>query len=142
MKKKIEKIKDLNDVVINWAEEFVPEYIAVYGFGSVFDLNFDLNKSGDVDIAILLPSPINSLERYYAQEELARRLGKDVDVIDLLSASTVMKMEVINNSMIISCKDKRATEFFATYVFSSYVRLNEERSEILKDAIARGRIYA
>ena len=47
MKKKIEKIKDLNDVVINWAEEFVPEYIAVYGFGSVFDSNID-QKFGHV----------------------------------------------------------------------------------------------
>jgi hypothetical protein len=69
-------------------------------------------------------------------------LHRDVDLIDLRQASTVMRMQVVSTGESLFSADDPKREQFETMVYASYARLNEERRGILDDIRARGRVYA
>ncbi|CAN5730634.1 hypothetical protein BH20ACT11_BH20ACT11_16830 [soil metagenome] len=81
------------------------------------------------------------MELWCAAQELASRAGRDVDVVDLARASTVMRAQVVHEGERLYCADGTACDTFEDYVYSSYARLNEERREILRDILSRGRVY-
>jgi len=64
-----------------------------------------------------------------------------VDLIDLRSASTVMRAQVVSTGERLFCANEPACGEFEDRVYSDYARLNEERHHILNDIKARGRIY-
>jgi hypothetical protein len=74
-------------------------------------------------------------------QTLASTAGRDVDLLDLLSASTVLRMEVVAHGELLYSNGSSEVDQFADTVFSSYARLNEERREILADVLQRGNIY-
>ena len=74
-------------------------------------------------------------------QQLAASLGRDVDLIDIHQASTVMQKEIVSTGQRIIYQDVDVVEIFENYVFSSYARLNEERRAILDDIRSRGSIY-
>jgi hypothetical protein len=69
-------------------------------------------------------------------------LYRDVDLVDLLAASTVLRAQVIAYGERLYCGAQFACETFENYVFASYARLNEERDAILRDIRQRGQVYA
>jgi predicted nucleotidyltransferase len=101
----------------------------VYVFGSRAD-NSAANNS-DWDIAVLCKRPLESDERWNMAQSLAHRLDADVDLIDLLQASTVLQMEVISKGFLLK-GDQGWADIFATKVFSMYGRLQESRSDIVE----------
>ncbi|MEO7297090.1 MAG: nucleotidyltransferase domain-containing protein [Verrucomicrobiota bacterium] len=103
--------------------------IAVYLFGSVAE-NRDRPVS-DIDIAVLLREPISAVQLFELQTELAEALSRDVDLVDLASASTVMRKEVLRTGRLLFEGDKLRREEFEMYTLSDYARLNEERAPIL-----------
>lgn len=103
--------------------------IAVYLFGSVAE-NRERSDS-DVDIAVLFHHPITARELFDLQTELAEALSRDVDLVDLASASTVMRKEVLRTGRLLFEGDKLRREEFEMYTLSDYARLNEERAPIL-----------
>ena len=66
----------------------------------------------------------------------------DVDLVDLRSASTVLRVEVVAHGRVLHEADSTVRETFEATVLAAYARLNESRRELLRDAIARGRVYA
>jgi hypothetical protein len=69
---------------------------------------------------------------------LATRLHRDVDLIDLRAASTVMRMQVLSIGTCLATFDDLARRTFEMYTYADYARLNEERRDILKGITARG----
>jgi len=65
-------------------------------------------------------------------------LRRDVDLIDLRAASTVVRMQVIVHGMALAVFDAHEQRLFETYTYSDYTRLNEERKGIL-DQVQRER---
>ncbi len=112
----------------------VADVIAVYRFGST--ARGDAGPDSDVDLAVLARAPLPAVRRFEIQEALAARLGRDVDLVDLLGASTVMRMQVLSTGKLLASFDTAAQGDFEDRVFSAYARLNEERRGIL-DRIAR-----
>ncbi|MBI3541109.1 MAG: nucleotidyltransferase domain-containing protein, partial [Deltaproteobacteria bacterium] len=96
----------------------------------------------DLDLGILCDRPLSALDRWNLQEELAKCLKRDIDLVDLRSASLVMKMQVITNGKRLYCKSVSLCEAFETYVYSAYCRFQEERKGILEDIEKRGSVYA
>lgn len=90
--------------------------------------------SSDWDIAFLADKPLPSLERWQLAQQLASELGADVDLIDLAVASTVMRMQVIENGRLLF-GEKYDSEVFETQVYSMYGRLQESRQDIVQDFI-------
>ena len=112
---------------------------AVYRFGSTA---LEATHAGsDIDIAILTRRPLFATDRFDVQERLAAALGRDVDLVDLGTASTVMAIQVIAHGRVLYDADATARGAFEDRTLSAYARLNEERRSILERIAAEGTIH-
>ncbi|CAN5811735.1 type II toxin-antitoxin system antitoxin [soil metagenome] len=136
MKHRLEQ--SLTEVVIRLQTEF-PELIAIYLFGSS-GTEYERPDS-NLDLAVYAGGPLPVTKLWYLAQEIASVVGREVDVLDLAAASTVMRAQVIHEGKRIYCSDEVACETFEDYTYSSYARLNEERRGILRDVLRRGSVH-
>jgi predicted nucleotidyltransferase len=85
----------------------------------------------DIDLAVLLSEELSTVTRWELQQALALELTIDVDLIDLLSASTVMQNQIINSGVCLLDESSHKA-IFEMQVMSMYQHLNEERASVLK----------
>ena len=130
--------KLLAEAVCRLREEFT-ELLAVYRFGS-FGTEYE-RPGSDLDLVVYAGSSLPVVELWNVAQKLAAAVGRDVDIVDLATASTVMRSQVIRGGERVYCADELACETFENYMYSSYARLNEERREILQDILRRGSVY-
>lgn len=117
----------------------LPDVIAIYVFGS--QAAGIAGPESDIDLAVLNDSPLSQVTCWDLAQELAREAGRDVDLVDLRAASTVMRAQVISKGQRLFCADERKCAEFEDYVYSAYARFNEERRAILQDIRQRGSVY-
>ena len=130
----------MNDnALIEFVRQAIPDLIALYRFGS--QAKRSPRPDSDMDLAVLARNPVPALRCFELAQELAAQLHRDVDLVDLRSASTVMRMQVISTGECLDSPDESARQEFEMYVYSDYARLNEERREILKGITTRGLVY-
>jgi predicted nucleotidyltransferase len=115
-----------------------PEVQAIYWFGS--GARGEARFDSDVDLAVL-GAPISAALRWELQERLAALCKRPVDLVDLRSASTVMRVQIIDGGRVLHDGDPFARQMFEATSLSAYARLNEERRSILGDIAASGRVY-
>jgi predicted nucleotidyltransferase len=127
------------DMIRERIKEAVPDVIAIYQFGSTVEGTE--HGESDLDLAILAQRPLENLDRWELQEDLAVEVGRDVDLVDLRSATTVMRAQVLETGTVVAETDRTARQQFEMRVCSAYAMLNEERAGILEDVRARGRVY-
>lgn len=125
--------------LVTLLREALPDLLAIYRFGSTAT-GMTVRES-DLDLAVLPAAPLDPVRRWDLQEHLAMSLHVPVDLVDLLSASTVMRMQVLQGSILLFESDGAARERFETVAYSSYARLNEERREILEQVKREGAVY-
>ena len=120
-----------------------PDLQAIYAFGS--HGTKDERPNSDVDVALLLPHRTAQRAGNLAMGELHRALerasNKDVDLINLRLAPTVLQHEIVNSGSVLCCADEVARQTFEMLVWSFYQKLNEERSGVLQEGLKRGRFY-
>ncbi len=92
-------------------------------------------------MAVLAPRRLGVTERFDLQEHVAASLGRDVDLVDLQSASTVMAMQVVSTGTVLFDGAPESRGAFEDRTFSSYARLNEERRGILERIASEGTVY-
>ncbi|THJ22862.1 MAG: nucleotidyltransferase domain-containing protein [Nitrospira sp. CG24E] len=129
-----------DQVLIEHIRKSIPSLIALYRFGSQAKGTAHLDS--DVDLALLARDPIPNLRRFELAQELAVQLHREVDLVDLRNASTVMRMQVLSMGTCLDTQDESVRREFEMYAYSDYARLNEERKGILDDIRARGSVYA
>lgn len=112
---------------------------AVYLFGSL--AQDGLHRESDIDLAFLTDQPLDPLQRWALQEDLAALLHTDVDLVDLRSASTVMQAQIVAKGTVLYEADAPARQRFEMHAYARYAALNEERAAILDDIQQRGRVY-
>ena len=135
-------IKDFVDKFkqeIEVLQKRIPALISVYCFGSSVQ-GYETLES-DLDMAYLSEGQITNIKRWTIQEEIASLLRRDVDLIDLKTATDVMKFQIINKGVRIFVKDVRKAEQFEDLVYCLYLDLNEQRKGILEDIYKRGYVY-
>ena len=125
--------------IIEFLNERIPDLVAVYQFGS--QVRGTARPASDVDLAILSAHPIPGVQIFHLAQELAIRLHRDVDLVDLRSASTVMRMQVLTSGQCLDARNAQAKAEFEMYTYADYARLNEERRELVKGIKARGLVY-
>lgn len=128
-----------DEKLIEHLRRAIPDLVTLYRFGS--QAKGEARPDSDVDLAVLARAPIPNLRRFELAQDLAIQLHRDVDLIDLRSASTVMRMQVISTGTCLDAPDEPARREFEMYAYSDYARLNEERREIVKDIAKRGFVY-
>jgi predicted nucleotidyltransferase len=119
--------------------EALPDCQAIYRFGS-WGTEMARGES-DIDLAVLPRQSLDTVRCWELGQSLATIAGRDVDLVDLLRASTVLRMQVVSGGERLHCADLEQVESFEDRVFSSYARFNEERREILADVRRRGSVY-
>jgi predicted nucleotidyltransferase len=116
-----------------------PNAVAVYVFGSA--AREELRQESDVDLAVLARRPLDQIARWHLQEEIAAALGRDVDLVDLRAASTVMRVQVLRDGRLLYEAAPGERALFEATALASYARLQEERRGILDDVAARGSVH-
>ncbi len=116
----------------------LPKVQAITLFGSHAE-GTDTSES-DVDIAVLLPDHISPVCLWEAGEAIARRLDKDVDLIDLRAASTVMQFRIVTTGRRLFARDV-ALDHYETFILREMTDLNEARAPLIADIQREGRVY-
>lgn len=113
--------------------------IAVYRFGS-FGTSGERTDS-DIDLGLQADHPLDPVALFHLAGELATLAGRDVDLVDMIRCSTVMRAQIIATGEVVFCRDTYRCEDFAATAFSRYAHLNEARRGILEDIQARGSVH-
>lgn len=125
--------------VVEQIRRAVPSVIAVYLFGSV--ATGRSTRDSDIDLAILAAEPLAPQARWHLAQTLAISLSRDVDLVDLRQASTVMRLQVLGSARLLLETDRAKRQQFEAVALGAYARLNEERRGIIEDVRARGSVY-
>jgi predicted nucleotidyltransferase len=121
-------------------EEVFPEALGVWVYGSFTDGS--ARRDSDIDIAILPERPIEvDWDHFGRVGELASRLGREVDLVDLRRVPPLMRFEVFESGVRVAARDPTACDFYETAAVSGYQRLNDERRELLQEISERGTVY-
>jgi predicted nucleotidyltransferase len=103
---------------------------AVYLFGSAATAR--VHPGSDIDLAFLPDSPCDPVEVFETANRLAAMPGRDVDLVDLNRASTVMRKEVVVAGVLVHEFNPPRRMQFEMLALSDYARLNEERAPVLR----------
>ena len=131
------------EIIIQTVLAHYPTVQGIYLFGSC--MTADEWPDSDVDIALLLPPFEAKQERHLAISEctleLSRSLGKEVDLLNARTVSTVFRKEIVSKGRLLYCGDRFAVDEFEMLTLSLYQKLNEERGDIIASALTYGRFY-
>jgi predicted nucleotidyltransferase len=116
-----------------------PSVIAVYLFGS--QATGAETGTSDVDLAVLAPTSVSSAARWTLQEDLAHLLRRDVDLVDLRAASTVLAAEVLRHGSVAYESDRTARAQYEMTLLADYADLNERRRAHLDEVARRGTVH-
>ena len=129
-----------NETIVDRILKTIPHARAIYRFGSAGTL-FERPDS-DIDLALLAPNSLDQMVCWELAQDLAALLKRDVDLVDLQRASTVLRHQIISYGQRIYCAHGFPAGEFESRALSDSVRLNESRRDILQDIQKRGRIHA
>jgi hypothetical protein len=88
----------------------------------------------------MLPGRADPVQLWEAGEEIARRLGVDVDLIDLLAASTVMQYQIVTTGRRLFAAGLEA-DLYEAFILSEKLALDEARAPLIADILREGRVY-
>jgi len=130
---------DHENEIVTTLKSAMPDLLALYRFGthgSAFE-----RRDSDIDLAVLAQLPLEPELAWDLGQKLASKLGREVELVDLAKASTVLRAQVVAYGERLFCADPAYCDSFEDYVLSAYARLNEERRDILGDVLHRGSVY-
>ena len=110
----------------------LPGIKLVYLFGS--RARDQAHENSDWDIALLSDSALDTVQTWQLAQDIAATLGAPVDLVDLASASTVLRMQVVTDGILLSGTEMDADRF-AMQTYSMYSHLQEARQDIVQDFI-------
>ncbi|MGE5503480.1 MAG: type VII toxin-antitoxin system MntA family adenylyltransferase antitoxin [Actinomycetota bacterium] len=116
----------------------LPDARAITLFGS--RAGDDARDDSDLDLAVLLPGPADPVRLWEAGEAVARRLDVDVDLVDLLAASTVLQHQVVTTGRRLFA-DGPEIERYEAFVLAEMTSLDEARAPLLADIRREGHVH-
>jgi len=129
----------LIDQLAQTLSQRLPGLVAIYRFGSFGTPNE--RPDSDIDLGVQADHPLDPVALFHLAGELATLAGRDVDLVDMINCSTVMRARIVATGEVIYCRDTYRCKAFATTAYSRYAYLNEERRGILADIQASGSIH-
>jgi len=132
-------MSDLLTAAVAFLTREIPDLLGVWVYGSV--AKAEDTPESDLDLAFLAQHSLTHEQRIALANELMKQIGRDVDLVDLSIAPTVLRKEIIAYGRRIYCGETLSCETFEDFVFADYARLNEERAEILNDIFQKGSVH-
>lgn len=100
------------------------------------------NEESDIDIAIKPKNTIEKKDLYNTSLELADKLDKEIDLINLNSEiGDGFRYEILINGKTIYCEDEFKFEMYKLDMYREYLELNESRQMIIDRIKNGGDIY-
>jgi len=125
------KSKINKKIITDYLKSKIQSLQAVIIFGS-YASNLE-NRYSDIDIAFLSSKKVSNIQRWELQEELASILDKDVDLVDIESASDVFKFQIASEGIVIYSSNSKDIELYLDKIYTIYLQLNDDRKAILED---------
>ena len=130
--------EDLRRAIMAGVRAALPDVRWLAVFGST--ARGDATRDSDVDVAVLAGEPVAAERLRGLRGDLEIALRRDVHLIDLRGASTVLRSQVLADAEVLFASGDADSEQFLDFVLSDYARLNEERRDILRDVRERGSV--
>ena len=133
----IEQIELIKKFLI---DKLNPYLIIVFGSAA----HERMRPDSDIDVAYMSDRGQATDEhgRFMLAQEMAGFLDRDVHLVDLRRASTVLQAQVVARGKVILDREPLRRQEIFMLVLQEYARLNEERAPILAKIKERGTIYA
>ncbi|WP_018130679.1 type VII toxin-antitoxin system MntA family adenylyltransferase antitoxin [Effusibacillus pohliae] len=128
---------DINRIVELLQAKISPYLVILFGSA----VKGAMTPESDIDIAFLTDYKVNEYEIFLLAQELADRLGREVDLVNLDKASTVFRAQVVGTGKIIHDGDPYRRKLFQMNTLSQYALLNEERQCIFDKLKERGTLF-
>lgn len=116
----------------------IPDLLAIYLFGS--HAQGTAGPDSDLDLAVLRAGHLDPVQLWQIAGDLATLANRDVDLVDLCSASTVMQYQIITTGQRLWQKDAQAA-LYESFILSEKTALDERRAGLLADITQEGRIH-
>jgi predicted nucleotidyltransferase len=124
--------------IVAFLQAELPELLGIWLFGS--EANGHANSQSDVDLAVLIAGKIDTLLLWDVAQRLVTITGREVDLLDLRAASTVMQYQVIMAGRRLWQKDAQAI-LYESAILSDKTELDAARAGLLADIHREGRVY-
>jgi predicted nucleotidyltransferase len=96
----------------------------------------------DVDLAIFAGRALSQDKVLGVRERVSAALLREVDLVDLAAASTILQMQVMQDGRLIAAPDAHRVGLFELRVLRDYRDLKTRRAGIEADIVRRGRVHA
>lgn len=127
------------DEVGRVVEELFPEALGVWVYGSFADGY--ARRDSDIDIAILPDRSIDAWDRHERAVEVASRLGREVDLVDLRAAPILLRFEALAIGHRVAARDDLACDRFESLAIDMYQQFYAEQRERFAEIRKRGRVF-
>jgi uncharacterized protein YutE (UPF0331/DUF86 family)/predicted nucleotidyltransferase len=121
----------INEIKNYLSNEISPYLIILFGSAAKGSMTPD----SDIDIAFLSDKKIEPYELFMIAQKLADKLGRDVDLVNLETASTVFKAQVVAKGKVIFDNDSNRRLIFQMNSFKEYATLNEQGTDVVEDVL-------
>lgn len=96
-----------------------------------------MRSDSDIDIAFLSEKNYDAYEVFMTAQELAAIIKRDVDLMDLSKASTVLKAQIVSSGRVIYCSNETGRMNFFMKSLKEYAVLNEQRLPVITKIAGR-----
>lgn len=112
--------------------------IGIWAFGS--RVTGGARPDSDWDLAILVPTYVDPVDRWDAANDLADLLQADVDLVDLRTAGTMLQYQIVSTGERWWRRDA-AADLYEAVILAEWVALNEARMSLVRDILREGHVY-
>ena len=116
-----------------------PEALGVWIYGSFAQGR--ARRGSDLDIAILPDRPIDARDRFERAEIVSDRVRRQVDLVDLPTVSTVLRLEVVTGGLRAVARDPEYCDMFELVSVAKFLDQSLMLREWMKEIKERGSVY-
>jgi uncharacterized protein len=109
--------------------QVLPQANALWLFGSA--ARHELRADSDIDLAVTLPTALQSAEKLRVTTALSTALGRDVDLLDFSRLPTVMQFQVLETGQLLYTDDAVKTETYSAFVRTEYQHIQRWREPMI-----------
>jgi uncharacterized protein len=118
--------------------ERLPDAIAIYLFGSV--ATGEAGPESDVDLAVLNDGRLDPVELWDVAGDIANMVDRDVDLVDLRTASTVLQNQIVTRGRRLYARNGQA-DVYEAFILSEKMALDARNGPLMADILREGRVY-
>lgn len=128
----------VNEVLEFLLPKLAPTFLMIFGSHAKRTNRIE----SDLDIAFYKENAnFSTYELFMLSQELADHLKIEVDLVNLREASTVFAAQIFSDGEVIYSRDENIRIREQMKALSMYVKLNEDRAELLDRIEERGSVY-